>query len=240
MEDLFGYTLEIQYKHLNEDVYHYLERDDNYIHHFPLKTYFRTYEEWGKAEQDLVDLTQGRVLDIGCGVGRHALHLQEKGHEVIGLDISETLLKICEERGLKHTVLGSILELDKLKLKNEIDTVLIMGNNLPLCHSEELMLKCLQDLYEMTSEDGQILIHMLTATPTDHQIHLDYHQNNLNQGKRRGEVQFRIRYENLVGEYIRFYLPTPEEMHDIFETSKWKVGHIDSQGGSHCIQLLKE
>ena len=28
----------------------------------------------------------GRVLDAGCGTGRHARHLRSLGHEVIGVD----------------------------------------------------------------------------------------------------------------------------------------------------------
>ena len=30
----------------------------------------------------------GRVVDVACGTGRHAAHLTERGHEVIGFDLS--------------------------------------------------------------------------------------------------------------------------------------------------------
>ena len=33
-----------------------------------------------------------RILDLGCGAGRHSLALGERGFQVVGLDLSETLL----------------------------------------------------------------------------------------------------------------------------------------------------
>jgi SAM-dependent methyltransferase len=46
----------------------------------------------------------GSVLDLGCGTGRVALHLATRGHDVTGLDVEATLLKVlrqrADERGL--------------------------------------------------------------------------------------------------------------------------------------------
>lgn len=40
-----------------------------------------------------LDLPAGaRVLDVGCGTGRHAVALRKLGYQVTGLDLSETLL----------------------------------------------------------------------------------------------------------------------------------------------------
>ncbi|TAL60445.1 MAG: class I SAM-dependent methyltransferase, partial [Bacteroidetes bacterium] len=33
--------------------------------------------------------SESRILDCGCGKGRHSIYLSEKGFEVTGLDISE-------------------------------------------------------------------------------------------------------------------------------------------------------
>ena len=41
---------------------------------------------------DVLDLAPGdRVLDIGCGPGRHAHALGRRGIEVVGIDVSEQL-----------------------------------------------------------------------------------------------------------------------------------------------------
>ena len=37
------------------------------------------------------------VLDLGCGVGRHCVHLAENGFEVVGLDVSVSALRTAKE-----------------------------------------------------------------------------------------------------------------------------------------------
>ena len=48
-----------------------------------------------------------RVLDLGCGAGRHVVFLAREGFEVHGLDSSAEALRICQERlreaGLRAT-----------------------------------------------------------------------------------------------------------------------------------------
>ncbi len=39
-----------------------------------------------------------RVLDVGCGGGRHAILLAEQGHSVVGIDLSPRILRIARER----------------------------------------------------------------------------------------------------------------------------------------------
>ena len=38
-----------------------------------------------------------RVLDLGCGTGRHLIYLSKKGFEVFGLDASPKALEISEK-----------------------------------------------------------------------------------------------------------------------------------------------
>jgi SAM-dependent methyltransferase len=40
-----------------------------------------------------------RVLDVPCGTGRHAVALAERGFEVAGLDLSESVLALAREAG---------------------------------------------------------------------------------------------------------------------------------------------
>jgi SAM-dependent methyltransferase len=38
-----------------------------------------------------------RILDLGCGAGRHSLALGERGFQVVGYDLSETLLTVARQ-----------------------------------------------------------------------------------------------------------------------------------------------
>ena len=45
---------------------------------------------------DVLDLVPGdRVLDVGCGPGRHSHELARRGYEVVGLDVSETFIALA-------------------------------------------------------------------------------------------------------------------------------------------------
>ncbi len=50
------------------------------------------------------ELVQGSVLDVGSGPGRDGLLLKEKGLEVMCLDASEAMVRLCEEKGLQSVV----------------------------------------------------------------------------------------------------------------------------------------
>jgi ubiquinone/menaquinone biosynthesis C-methylase UbiE len=51
-----------------------------------------------KIEQFSKQFKKGsRILDIGCGSGRDAKYFSDKGFEVVGIDLSEELIKICQE-----------------------------------------------------------------------------------------------------------------------------------------------
>ena len=40
----------------------------------------------------------GKILDLGCGYGRHVLSLAKYGYEVQGYDLSSDLLEIAKEK----------------------------------------------------------------------------------------------------------------------------------------------
>jgi SAM-dependent methyltransferase len=52
-------------------------------------------------------LADGRVLEVGVGTGRFALPLRERGIRVVGLDISEKMIRRAREKGAPDLLLGS-------------------------------------------------------------------------------------------------------------------------------------
>lgn len=73
-----------------------------------------TTDFWDKFPRDFFDSfaqsVNGTILDVGCGPGRDALLLQERGLNLTCLDASETMVKICQSKGLR-AVVGDFLQL---------------------------------------------------------------------------------------------------------------------------------
>jgi len=69
-QDAYGHSLYDYLKGKAES--QVVERDDGYIEPDRLKGYFNSYKDWPLMERNAMRYARGRVLDIGCGVGRHA------------------------------------------------------------------------------------------------------------------------------------------------------------------------
>jgi len=74
---------------------------------FSSDAYDLVYEHRDREEAerciDLIEREAGpapgdTILDVGCGRGRHALILAERGYDVIGLDLSERALNVARSR----------------------------------------------------------------------------------------------------------------------------------------------
>ena len=84
-QDAFGHEIHDHFK--GKGGYEIIERDDGF---FSTSTgprlYFLEYEEWPASEQEAMKYVRGKVLDVGCGAGRHSLYLQGQGFDVVGID----------------------------------------------------------------------------------------------------------------------------------------------------------
>lgn len=70
---------------------------------------FRTYKEMPKIEQKALQLAKGKILDVGCGAGSHALSLQnDRNLDVVAIDISKKAIETCLLRGIKNAKVENI------------------------------------------------------------------------------------------------------------------------------------
>jgi len=83
------------------DVVEIVERDDGWIGPNSVEGYFADPEDWPEIVRSALDRVEGRVLDVGCGPGSHALYLQEHGHDVTGIDISPGAIEVARDRGVE-------------------------------------------------------------------------------------------------------------------------------------------
>ena len=76
---------------------------------------------------ECLDLRPGRrVLDVGCGPGRHAVALAQAGLKVTGVDVSRRFLDIAAERARAAGVAAAFFEVDarRMPFDDEFDAVI--------------------------------------------------------------------------------------------------------------------
>src|SRR5512143_2239846 len=121
--DAYGRLLLAKYES-GEPTAEIVERDDGYIDTgAEAGAYFAPYSQWSAQERRAIRFARGRVLDIGCGAGRHALYLQEKGLDVTGMDSSPGAVRVCKLRGLRRALVRPIAQVGRFRPAS-FDTVL--------------------------------------------------------------------------------------------------------------------
>ena len=235
-EDPFGQGLLAQFK--GRGVLEIVERDDGYIDAMNCGTYFSEYEDWPSVEKKAMDLVKGKVLDVGCGAGRHSLYLQNRGFDVTGIDISPLAIEVCKLRGLKKTKVVPIEDLDFAP--GSFDTVIMMGNNFGLFGNFKKAQRLLRKLHRMTSDDALIIADTRDPYKTDNPAHIEYHKANKEKGRMGGQVRIRVRFKKYVGKWFDYLMVSKEEMRGILKNTEWKIGEfIDSEGAEYIAVIEK-
>lgn len=71
----------------------------------------------------------GTVLDLGCGTGAHAVRLAQRGHEVVGVDLSDGMLEAARrraERAGSSPVSFMRGDIRSVRLDRQFDAVICM------------------------------------------------------------------------------------------------------------------
>ena len=216
-----------------------IERDDGYIESSPgPKVYFNDYREWNPIVRKAMRYVRGRVLDIGCGAGRHSLYLQQKGLDVVGIDNSPLAIEVCKLRGLRDVRLMPVTRIGR-KL-GIFDTVIMLGNNFGLFGNPERAKRLLRRLHGMTSRRGRIIAQSADPYRTDKPEHLEYHERNRQRGRMAGQIRLRVRYRKYATPWWDLLLVSKEEMADILDGTGWRANIcLETESGPYIAILEK-
>ncbi len=154
MKDLFGKAI-LDYLTNNSPEDLITETSISEADEMSVSYLFRDFKDMPKLEQKALQITKGKVLDIGCGAGSHALYLQKKGFDVTGIDISANVIEACRLRGLQHAMVQNILD---FKTSEKYDTILLLMNGTGIFGTLANISTHLKKLKSLLTEKGQILI----------------------------------------------------------------------------------
>ena len=238
-QDAFGHLL-TDYQNGEENV-EIVEREDGYIDISSLGPldYFAEYPEWAEHQKLAMGYATGRVLDIGCGAGRHSLYLQEQGHDVLATDISPLVIQLCQHRGLKNAAVVPITQLNSRL--GVFKTIIMMGHNFGLVGSFKRAQWLLKRFASMTTDDGKIIAETMDPYLTENPAHLAYHQFNRDRGRMSGQLRLRIRYKQYATPWFDYLFVSKSELENILVGTGWEIErHIDSHKPTYIAILKKQ
>lgn len=126
----------------------------------------RDWENANKEVQKMVDWLKlpqhSQVLDIGCGMGRHALALADFGFSVTGIDLSEILLEEARSHDGAHTVEWVQGDMRELPFQaGKFDATFNLFTSFGYFSLEEDNVKVLQHIRRVLRGNGSFLIDFL-------------------------------------------------------------------------------
>lgn len=235
-EDVVGQAIWACYK--GNKSFEVIEREDGYVDVTNPALYFTEFDDWLSDEKKSINYANGRVLDVGCGAGRHVLHLQRKGLRVLGIDKSPLAVKMCRVRGVKEVKIMPIMNIDFKR--NSFDTILMMGNNFALLGDVKKARKTLRKFHRITSKDGLTVASAVDIYPNtrDNPATLQYINFNRKRGRMGGQWRIRIRFRGFMTSWFDLLHVSKEEMKEILRETGWTVKEFINSGGPAYTAIL--
>jgi SAM-dependent methyltransferase len=237
-QDAWGHLM---YDYLQgKEVTGFDEDDDGHVRVRAGTWYFFTeYREWPPFERTAIKYARGRILDIGCAAGRHSIYLQEKGLDVLGIDISPLAIEVCKARGLRNAKVMSVNQVNSSI--GRFDTVLLIGGNFFMLGNPERAKRLLKKLGRMTSMDGRIIANSLDHYRWEDPLNISRRELNRQRGRMPGQRRSRVCYKEYATPWMDWLFVSKDEMQDILKGTPWSVKRfIDSETASYIAIIDKK
>jgi len=109
---------------------------------------------------------QTRILDIGCGTGRHSIELTKRGYHMTGIDLSDSLLKRAREKAAEHNLVIDFQKHDarQLPFNQEFDAAIMLCEGaFPLMETDEMNFQILQNAANALKPGGKLIFTTLNG-----------------------------------------------------------------------------
>jgi SAM-dependent methyltransferase len=216
-----------------------IERDDGFLEADDAAAYFSGPDSWSPLAHWACAQARGRVLDIGSGAGRHSLHLQTQGLEVVALDISPLAAEVCRRRGIRDVVTGTVFDLVTEQSK-PFDSFLMLGGNLGLLGDNQNGRLLLSALRRLATPDAVIIGQGLDPYRTENPLHLAYHQRNRMRGRLPGQLRLRVRHKNLATDWFDYLFTSIDELTSRLQGTGWQLERFETEGASYVARIVRD
>lgn len=160
----------------------------------PVPTLFRSFKEMSPLEQKALELSKGKILDVGAGSGCHSLALQEMGKNVVAIDISPLSVQTMKDRGVKI-----VKEINFFQIEGEFfDTILMLMNGAGIIGKIDKLPDFFTHIKTLLAPDGILLLDSSDLRylyeEEDGSFMIDLNDNYY------GEMEFYMQYKDIKGD----------------------------------------
>jgi SAM-dependent methyltransferase len=107
-----------------------------------------------------------KILDVGCGTGRHSIELSKRGYPVTGIDLSETQLARAREKAEDEHLRINFVRQDarNLSFNQEFDVaIMLCEGGFPLMETDEMNYRILGSVTKSLGANGKFIFTTLNG-----------------------------------------------------------------------------
>ena len=119
-----------------------------------------TIGECDFIEKELASNKSLKILDVGCGTGRHTIELTKRGYNVTGIDLSESQLKRAREKAQADNLVIDFQHQDarNLPFDSEFDVAIMMcEGGFPLMETDEMNYEILKNVTKALKPHAKLI-----------------------------------------------------------------------------------
>lgn len=107
-----------------------------------------------------------KILDVGCGTGRHSIELTKRGYSIVGIDLSVTQLRRAKEKAqhLNLNIDFQHQDARNLTFNHEFDVaIMLCEGGFSLMETDEMNFEILKSVTKSLNENGKFIFTTLNG-----------------------------------------------------------------------------
>ena len=152
---------------------------ENYAHKYDKECFVQgTVGECDFIEEEINSDKTLKIIDIGCGTGRHAIELTKMGYNVTGVDLSEDQIKRAREKAQEAgvTIDFQIQDARNLPFDSKFDlAIMLCEGGFSLMETDEMNFEILKNATKALKSKGKLIFTTLNGLfPLFHSVNEFY------------------------------------------------------------------